>query len=101
MKSKPTISDFSEHLFWDVKKSEIDFDKNKSYVIWQVLEYGKLEDWRLIQKYYGIQEIAKTAMTFRGLDPKALNFISFLSGIPKEKFRCYTYQQSLPPHWYF
>jgi hypothetical protein len=95
------VEQFSKHLFWDAKKSEIDFEKNKSYVIWQVLEYGKLEDWKLIKEHYGIQGIAKTAMTFRALEPKALNFISFLSGIPKEEFRCYTYQQLLPPHWYF
>jgi len=99
--SELNVNQFSKHLFWDAKKSEIDFEKNKSNVIWQVLEYGKLKDWKLIQNHYGIQEIAKTAMTFRALEPKALNFISFLSGIPKEKFRCYTYQQLLPPHWYF
>ena len=83
-------------IFWGPKLATY-----SDYIIKQVLEYGKLSDWKLIKNYYGLKEIAKTAMTFRALDPKTLNFISFLSGIPKEKFRCYTYQQSLPPHWYF
>ena len=99
--SQITIDQFSKHLFWDTKKEEIDFDKNKSYVIWQVLEYGKLKDWKLIQQQYGISKIAKEAVKFRELDKKSLSFISLLSGIPKEDFRCYTFQQSAPPHWNF
>ncbi|GMT46309.1 MAG: hypothetical protein IEMM0006_2141 [bacterium] len=91
----------SPHLFWDVKREEIDVDKNKSYIIGQVLEYGKLKDWKLILSYYGMEQIARTAMNFRSLEKKALSFISQLSGIPKEQFRCYTYQQSIPPHWNF
>lgn len=49
--SELTVDKFSQHLFWDAKKSEIDFEKNKSYVIWQVLEYGLMKDWKLIQKH--------------------------------------------------
>ncbi len=95
------IQDFSKHLFWDVKRDQIDIDHNKEYIIWQVLEYGKLADWKLIRGYYGIRQIAKIAMNFRSLDKKSLSFISLLSGIPKEKFRCYNFQQSIPPHWNF
>lgn len=101
MLQKPAINQFSNHLFWDVKRGQIDVDKNREYIIRQVLEYGKLADWKLISEYYGILQIAKIAMNFRTLDKKALSFISLLSGISKEKFRCYTFQQSVPPHWNF
>ena len=96
-----SINSFSKHLFWDVKREIIDIDKNSSYIIWQVLEFGKFDDWKLIKDYYGITKIAKIAMNFRSLEKKALSFISLLSGISKDKFRCYTYQQSTPPHWNF
>jgi len=101
MTHKISINQFSNHLFWDVKRDQLDIDKNKEYIIWQVLEYGKLTDWKLIREYYGILQIAKIAMNFRTLDTKSLSFISLLSGIPKEKFKCYTFQQSVPPHWNF
>lgn len=101
MNNKVQIQQFSKHLFWDVKREQIDLDNNKSYVIGQVLEYGKFNDWKLIQDYYGIAQIAEIAMNFRSLEKKALSFISLLSGISKDKFRCYTYQQSIPPHWNF
>ncbi|HHB52439.1 MAG TPA: hypothetical protein ENK75_05290 [Saprospiraceae bacterium] len=96
-----TIHLFSEHLFWDVNRDDLDIENDKYYIIAQVLEYGKFEDWRILRNYYGISKIAETAMKFRVLDKKALAFISVLSGIPKEKFRCYKEQQLNPKHWNF
>ena len=92
------IENFSRHLFWDTKRSILDVEKDKSYIIHQVLEYGKFSDWKLIKNYYGISQIATTAMHFRTLESKALSFISTLSGISREKFRCYSTKQSNPPH---
>lgn len=98
---QPQIHQFSKHLFWDVKRNSIDLDKHKSYIIKQVLEYGLIDDWRIIQNYYGIEQIAEVTKSFRELDKKALSFISFLSKTPLKEFRCYTYQQSTPIHWNF
>ncbi|MFC2118131.1 DUF6922 domain-containing protein [Bacteroidota bacterium] len=99
--NKVKIQQFSKHLFWDVNRTSLDFNEHKSYIIKQVLEYGLINDWGLIQKYYGIKQIGRIAQTFRELDKKALSFISFLSKTPLEEFRCYTYQQSIPQHWNF
>lgn len=96
-----TISDFSPHLFWDVNKDKLDFVTNKSQVIQQVLEYGLLSDWLIIKEMYGVQQIGKTASTFRQLDPMALSFIVALYGLPKESFTCYATKQLMPPHWNF
>lgn len=95
------IKEFSKHLFWDVDRNKLDFENDKAYIIKQVLEYGMINDWKLIYNYYGISKIAQVVKTFRELDEKALSFVSFLSGITIEKFRCYTYQQSIPKHWNF
>ena len=101
MKSNPAISDFSEPLFWDAKKEELDLEKNASYIIHRVLEYGLWNDWRLIRDYYGIERIGKIATTFRSLRPTALGWISLLSGIPLNKFRCYSKILSPPPSWFY
>jgi len=98
---KPQIEDFSKHLFWDVNREFLHLEKNDSYIIRQVLEYGKYQDWLLIKNHYGIKTIVKKAMAFRSLEKKALSFISMLSGVSITKFRCYTTQQSTPPHWNF
>ena len=101
MNTPPKIQDFSKHLFWDTNRETWDLGKNEAYIIRQVLEYGKLEDWKLLKNYYGISHIAKISIKFRSLEKKALSFISTLSEIPIKEFRCYTYQQSAPQHWNF
>lgn len=95
------IDQFSQHLLWDVDRSKLDMEKNSDYIVKKVLEYGLIDDWRFILKYYGIKRIAEIAKTFRELDEKSLFFISSLSNTPVEEFRCYNYQPSQPQHWNF
>jgi len=96
-----SFDSFSKHLFWDVNIEDLDFVNNKKYVIHRVLEYGLMEDWRLLNKIYGIDEIGKIAITLKNLDNKTLSFVSLLTKIPKENFSCYTTLQSHPKHWNF
>jgi hypothetical protein len=46
------ISDFSPHLFWDTEREKLDFSKSRETIIYQVLEYGLMRDWILLQKIY-------------------------------------------------
>lgn len=102
MKANDTfISKLSPHLFWDVKADRLDTERNKTLIIKRVLEYGLWTDWLLIKEKYGLQTISMETQRFRELDPKALAFISELSEIQKEKFRCYTTRQLTNPHWNF
>ncbi len=91
----------SPHLFWDVERAGLDMEKNASFIIKRVLEYGLWNDWKIIQQYYGIPAIAQSALKLRELEPKSLHFIAELSGIPLNKFKCYTTIQSKNPHWNF
>jgi len=84
------ISDFSSHLFWDVNKDELDLDKNSSFIVKRALEYGLMQDWNLINRYYGFDAIVEIAKTFRNLEPKTFSFILTLSGLQKKAFRCST-----------
>lgn len=89
----------SKVLFGDTDFSKLDYQKHQSYIIERVLVYGKISDWRAIQTYYGNKTIKEIALKARNLDPKTLAFVSNLFDIPKEKFRCFTTQQSTPKHW--
>lgn len=95
------IENFSKHLFWDINRNELDFEKNKRTIIQKVLDYGLINDWNIIYKYYGIDKIANAMIEVRELDKKSISFISLLSKIPKEKFRCYTTRQLNQTHWEF
>ena len=95
------ISKLSPHLFWDVKPEQLDAGENKAYIIKRVLEYGLWQDWLLLKNFYGLKTISDQSQRFRELDPKSLAFIAHLSGVPKEKFRCYITKQSSQKHWNF
>ena len=101
MNHKSIIEQFSPHLFWDVNRDKLDIEKNKDYMIKQVLEYGLMNDWLLIKEVFGLNAITEAAKTFRTLDKKALTFVSTISNIPLHSFRCYNLQQSTPRHWNF
>jgi hypothetical protein len=95
------IADFSPHLFWDVDKNNLNWEKNKAQIVKRVIEYGLLYDWKLLQQYYGLNQIGEICKDLRSLDDRSLCFISTLTGIQKESFRCYILKQSIPPHWIF
>ena len=95
------MNPLSPRLFWDTNPEKVDMQEHKAFIISRVLEYGTIKDWKTILKYYGLKEIAITATKLRTLDNKALAFIATLSGIEKEKFRCYTNQQSVNQHLSF
>lgn len=99
MSDKDYIHSFSDYLFWDVDKDSIDLEANASYVVSRVLELGQLNDWKLLMSRYGLQKISQIAQNLRTLEPKAFSFISAISSLPKESFRCFTTKPSTQTHW--
>ncbi len=92
-------SDFSVNLFWDIDPATLDFEQHRKYVVARVLEYGTLEDWRLLLQRFTLESIIAVAQTLRTLDPKALSFLSTIGNVPRRSFRCYTLSQSIPTCW--
>ncbi|MDF1547211.1 MAG: hypothetical protein P1P88_05280 [Bacteroidales bacterium] len=107
MEKKPTdkaeikIDSFSEHLFWDVDKAGLDFDKHQKYIIKYVLMYGLYDDWKLLQKLYGIETIGRNAAEIRDLDKKTASFVAVLSKRNVKDFACYTSNLLNQKHWNF
>lgn len=98
---KTTIHNFSAHLFWDVDKNDIEMEKDYKFIIKKVLIYGMLSDLKLINRLYGVEKIAKTAIDIRELDKKTLSFISLFTNTPIKEFRCYNTELSIQRHWNF
>jgi hypothetical protein len=93
------VEDFSASLFWDIDKTQLDFEKNRRFVIERTLTHGTLSDWFLIKSYYGKNMIKKESLQMRYLDKQTLSFCSAYFKQPIEKFRCYILKQSNPSHW--
>jgi Family of unknown function (DUF6922) len=99
MKEEYDISDLSPHLFWDVDRNKLQWEKNVYDIVYGVVEYGSLDDWIILKKVYGIKIIKDYVVKYRNLGDTTLSFLATIFKIPKENFRCYTYQQSNPSHW--
>ncbi len=92
------IRHFSSHLFWDLNHDAILSFRNKKLLVSRVLEYGLMKDWKLLCELFQINEIGEIAKELRSLDERALAFISLLSDIPTQDFRCSITKQSIPKH---
>ncbi len=91
----------SKVIFWDTDYHKIDWHKKARFIIGRVLMYGTIDDWNTIKQFYGLERIKNEMLEERYLDKKALSFLCCIFNLPKEKFRCYTEQQSYPAHWNF
>jgi hypothetical protein len=85
--------------FWDVDPGKLDIEKSRRLIIERVINFGNLEEIRLIREYWGDREIREILCNLNFLDPKTLNFVSLLFDIPKERFKCYIRKQLNPQPW--
>ncbi len=93
------VNQLSPYLFWDIDKDSFDAECNSAQLIQRVLEYGELNDWRIIRNFYGLDRIASDCKQLRTLTPKALSFVCIVTGPHKEDYRCYNFRQSFPTPW--
>ncbi|WP_298304371.1 hypothetical protein [Flavobacterium sp.] len=94
-----SIENLSPHLFWDVDKTTLDFEKSKNQIVYKVLEYGLISDWNIIKEIYGLETIKEISLELRTLDDVTLSYLSNLFKIDKSNFRCYKLKQSNQNFW--
>lgn len=99
MNSKECISKLSKGIFWDVDSEKLDMNEYPAYVIPRVMEYGNMDDWRLINQFYGLEKIVEVCKQVRTFDPMCLSFLCAISHTKKEDYRCYHFRQSFPTLW--
>jgi hypothetical protein len=86
-------------LFWDVDVDLLDEHKHKTYIVQQVLNYGTIEEFRMILDYYGFDEVRKSVKVAGYFDPKTFSFITGYFDLGKEELQCYTKKRLNQPHW--
>jgi hypothetical protein len=96
---KNLVESLSSHLFWDVDRSTLSENDSDNLLIHRVIEYGIMNDWKLIQDYYGLDYIKKVATQLKNLDEVSLAFLCTIFHIEKTDFRCYKHKLSSPHFW--
>lgn len=59
-----------QELFWDANSDRIDLDKNASYIIERVLDFGNDEEVKWLIKRYPKSLIKNTVASSRSIRPK-------------------------------
>jgi hypothetical protein len=90
---------FSEYLFWDYDTDKIELQNDKILIIERVATKGLEKDWNTLTEIYGLEIIKNSVIKLPYLDPKTLNYLSFLFDIPKEQFKCYTKMRLRKSYW--
>lgn len=67
---------FTRALFWDTDVEKLDAPKHAAYIIERVLNYGTLQDWKLLKEVYKEEEIVKVTLELKDLHPKTLSFLA-------------------------
>lgn len=93
------INNFTHSLFWDTDISTLSETEHAGFIIQRVCSIGTWTDWLLLKIMYGLGKIKSALLQARQPDPKNLNYFSLILNVPKENFRCYSFQQSVPNHW--
>ena len=95
------MTSFSPNLFWDIDLATLDMKKHAAYIVARVLDYGTMKDWLFIKSYYGLEQLREIALNIKSMERESLSFISTITNVPENKFRCYKLLQSKNTHWYF
>ena len=95
------LSEFSQHLFWDIDKNKIDIEKHKALIIERVMNRGNLMDLNMLLQTYGFNTIKHEIVNVGYLDKKTLNWAALFFNLKKSDFKCYTKMQSNQVHWNF
>lgn len=99
MNNEITLSSFSDHLFWDTRRENIDLSLNKSWLTKRVLEKGTLRDWETLLSLYGKETVRTCVCSLSSLEKKALSYAALILDIDHTSLRCYTNTLSQSTHW--
>ena len=90
MESKKVIDLFDSRIFWDVDFSNLDLDRDSSFIITRVFDRGDVPDIRNCRRYFGDEVITKVLLEAKHLSKHRLYLASAITEKPITHFRCYT-----------
>ena len=82
------LDNLRRSLLWDVEDKKLDFEKDAQFIIGRVLDFGNLKEWKIIEKFYGIEKIKKVAQNHIFFDRRSANFWAMVLNIPLENLKC-------------
>lgn len=88
------ITDFSRHLFWDVKTDTLNPDLHQRLIVERVIQRGSLNDLSLLEQLYSKDRIRAVISQLPWLNEKDIAFVHIYFDIPYVALKCYTKRPS-------
>ena len=88
-KDSLTIPQTLKLIFWDCNADELNLEKNSSYIIARMYNYGGIEGRMWVQMYYDKDTIVKAACSRRDLDPIVANYLKKEWNLKKSEMAYY------------
>ena len=82
------LPETSVAYFWDVDVSSVDVDKDASFIIHRLLEWGDVEDIRWLLNRYPKNLLISNLQDCRSLNPKSAVFWALLLNVPLGELKC-------------
>ena len=93
------IPNLSKTAFWDVNFDSLDIEKNASFIMEKVFNYGLWADQVAIMKYYGDDRIKQEVVKGAYFKKKVLRFLCVIFDLQPSDFICYIRRQAHPICW--
>ena len=85
---KESLSNLRKTLFWDVNFKKLDAQKSTQFIIGRVLDFGNLNEWKIIKEFYGLEKIRETARKHVFSDTRNTHFWAMILNIPLKNLKC-------------
>lgn len=95
--NNPIAGGLSSHLFWDVNKETLDWDKHLRLIVERVIQRGTYKNLLLIEKVYGKEKISDVIKHLPFLTTKDMMFVHRYYNIALEDLKCYKMRRSFGP----
>jgi hypothetical protein len=77
------------YAFWDVKRENLDFSKDKRFIVSRMFERGNLDDVLSLVAFYGKDEAGNILKSNKYLNRQGLYLAHALLGFPIQDFKAY------------
>jgi len=79
---------FLSKYFWDIEFSTLDINKNKTYIIERLIEYGDLKAIKWLKNIYSEKDLETIIKTSKKLTKKTANYFSLYYKIKPQNILC-------------
>lgn len=77
------------YAFWDVKRENLDFARDKRFIVSRMFERGSLDDVFSLVSFYGKDEAGNILKSNKYLNREGLFLAHTLLGLPLHDFKAY------------